>query len=55
VLHGIQGRFLKSLNDHPGVREVFAGFRMERVETGYSLPGAGQTKRVGELLISNAS
>lgn len=53
-LSGLQGRFLMSLNDVPGVREVFAGFRLEEVETSYTIarqPGA-RGKR-GELLISN--
>lgn len=54
LLRGIRGRFLMSLNDHPGVREVFAGFAMEVVETSYAIGyrTGRQTSRVRELLIS---
>lgn len=54
-LAGLKGRFVLSLNDHPGVREVFGGFKLEEVETSYSIAGGRRTAggRVGELLISN--
>jgi DNA adenine methylase len=51
VLATIQGRFLLSLNDVPGVREVFAAFDMEEVQTTYSVAKAG-SKKAGELIIS---
>ena len=47
-----EGQFVLSINDHPEVRRIFAGFAMEEVETTYSLPGGGHSKRVGELIIS---
>ena len=48
----IEGRFILSINDTPGVRETFAAFRMVEVETTYTLAqGAG--KKAGELVISN--
>ena len=47
-----EGKFLLSINDHPEVRRIFAGFNMEQVETTYSLPGGGHSKRVGELIIT---
>lgn len=52
-LAGIKGQFLLSLNDVPGVRELFAGFSIETVETTYSigLQEHGSGKR-GEVLIS---
>lgn len=50
-LAGIKGRFLLSLNDTPGVREVFGRFDIEAVETTYTVArGAGS--KVGEVLIS---
>lgn len=54
-LAGIKGRFLLSINDTLGVREVFAAFGQVPVETTYTLgsAAAGAGKRVGELLISN--
>ena len=53
ILRGIKGRFILSLNDLPEVRETFAGFAFEEVETRYSA-NAKATRRVGELLISNS-
>ncbi|MHA6717883.1 DNA adenine methylase [Sphingomonas sp. RS6] len=51
-LAGIKGRFLLSLNDTPGVREVFGSFRMAEVETTYTV-GKGNASKAGELLIAN--
>lgn len=51
-LAGIKGRFLLSINDTPGVREVFGAFHMREAATTYTI-GASAAKRVGELVISN--
>ena len=51
-LHGIRGRFLLSLDDHPSVRKIFGHWHMERVELAYT----AQTKTgklYGELFIMN--
>ena len=53
ILRDLKGRFLLSINDRPEVREIFAGFEMEEVETRYSA-NAKATRRVGELLIGGA-
>jgi DNA adenine methylase len=55
VLGGIKGRFLLSINDHPEVRRIFAGFHFEEVRTRYTIAGnaSGKAKLVGELIISN--
>jgi DNA adenine methylase len=50
ILGGIQGRFLLSLNDRPEVRALFAGFKIEAVETTWTIAGH---KRVREVLIGN--
>ncbi|MBI3411840.1 MAG: DNA adenine methylase [Planctomycetes bacterium] len=51
-LHGIRGRFILSLDDHPDVRKLFANWRLERTEIAYTArTNAG--KRYGELLILN--
>lgn len=54
VLERLKGRFILSLNDTPGVRKAFSRFRIEAVETSYSINGSTQ-KRVGEVLISGPS
>lgn len=49
-LAGIRGRFVLSLNDTPGVREVFGRFDIEVVETTYTV-AKGASAKVGEVLI----
>jgi len=53
VLLGLQGQFLLSLNDTPGVRSTFAAFDIEAVETTYSIGSkrAGRP-RAGEVFIT---
>ena len=52
-LAGIEGRFLLSLNDVPGVRETFAAFDIEAVETTYTVARKkGSRGKVGEVIIS---
>jgi DNA adenine methylase len=46
----LKGRFLLSLNDVPEVRATFKRFKIERVETTYTL-GVQAAQRVGEVLI----
>lgn len=53
LLKGIKGTFILSINDRPEVRKTFAGFHLLPVETTYTLAGADNAKKVGELLISN--
>lgn len=54
-LGSIKGRFILSLNDTHQVREIFAAFTIEAVETTYSIAGGnrGADKgRVGEVIIT---
>ncbi len=53
LLGTISGRFILSLNDHPDIRSIFAGFNLEEVQTTYSIGGNDNAKRVGELIISS--
>ena len=55
LLRGAAGRFIVSINDHPTVREIFAGFEFQEVETTYTIATAaiGGGKRAGELIITN--
>lgn len=54
LLTGLKGKFILSINDTPEIRRLFKGFRMEKVQTIYSVSKEGK-KRVSELLISNFS
>ncbi len=51
-LGAIKGRFLLSINDTPGAREVFRSFRMLEFDTIYSV-SAGAAKKARELVIAN--
>jgi DNA adenine methylase len=50
-LASIRGRFILSINDTPGVRDLFGGFQIEPVSVIYSVQAAG-SQAVGELIIS---
>ncbi|WP_432721216.1 DNA adenine methylase [Jeongeupia wiesaeckerbachi] len=55
-MRSCQGRVLVSINDHPAIREAFAGFWMERLDLKYSVGRAqeGAERAVfGELVIAN--
>ena len=53
-LGSLRGRFILSLNDRPEVREVFSGFKIEAVETDYSI-NAKASRRAGELIITGGA
>jgi len=48
----MKGRFLLSINDTPGVREVFGAFALDLVNTTYTV-GASGGRKAAELLIRN--
>lgn len=50
VLSEVQGQFILSLNDRPEVRETFARFHIEAVQTTYSIQGGGRP--AGEVIIT---
>jgi DNA adenine methylase len=52
ALLGLRGRFLLSINDHPMIRNLYAGrAEIEGVRTVYNLAGRAGPRPVGELLI----
>lgn len=51
-LAGIRGRFVLSLNDHPEVRRIFAGFAFREEGVRYSLPGNGNAQLAREVIIT---
>lgn len=52
VLSQIKGKFIMSLNDTPEVREIFSAFKLEDIQTTYTLSKAN-SKKASELIISN--
>lgn len=51
-LEGIKGRFVLSINDTPGAREVFGRFHQVQLPVTYTV-GAGAAKKVNELVVAN--
>lgn len=45
ALRGLKGRALLTINDHPDMREVFAGFRHRRLTTRYTIGRSAATKQ----------
>lgn len=53
-LEKIRGRFILSINDTPGAREVFGRFDVQPVRTTWSIgTRAGAESNVGELIVRN--
>ncbi|GGZ02807.1 DNA adenine methylase [Novosphingobium colocasiae] len=52
-LRHISGRFILSLNDHPEVRRIFAGFDMRSERLTYTVGGGAKATAAGELIITN--
>ena len=45
TMRGLQGRALLTINDHPEMRRVFAGFRSVRLQTRYTIGAGAAAKR----------
>lgn len=51
VMRGLQGKAMISLNDHPAIRECFAGLHMESLDISYQVGGGGRAVDRKELVI----
>lgn len=48
------GRIVVSINDHPEIREVFAGFDLVPLQLDYTIGGGqGRGKKFGGLIINS--
>lgn len=52
LAQSVKGRVVISINDHPQIREVFAGLRVKSVELRHTVGGRGGTQ-AGELIYFN--
>lgn len=54
-MRACQGKVMVSINDHPEIRRVFEGFRLETMDICYSTenPRKGAAQKTGELVIIN--
>ena len=50
-LKSIKGKAVVSINDHPAIRECFAGFDMEALKLDYTVGGGANRVERGELAI----
>lgn len=51
VMRSLKGKAMLSINDHPQIREVFAGFHMETLDIAYSVGGGANQVDRKELVI----
>lgn len=51
LLGRIQGKAIISLNDHPEIRRIFAGFEMDTVPISYTVGGGGKAVDRSEVII----
>lgn len=51
LMRTMQGKVILSINDHPDIRKLFDGFRMERVSLRYTVGGADGRSERGELIV----
>lgn len=47
----LKGKAILTLNDHPAIRDLFAGYRIERADHSYTVGGGARAKEVSEVLI----
>jgi DNA adenine methylase len=52
TLKALKGSFILSINDTPGVREVFQGFTLEPIPVRYSVAGGDKGREFPELIIT---
>lgn len=52
-MRALKGRALLTINDHPDMRQVFAGFRLKRLTTRYTIGQSAAAKKAirGELAV----
>lgn len=51
MMRDLQGKAIVSINDHPKIREIFAGFQLDEMSIDYTVGGGGKAARRRELLI----
>lgn len=53
TMRQLKGKAILTINDHPRMREVFAGFRTRKVAVTYTVGGGAKPKAAGELIIQS--
>lgn len=50
TMRTMKGRAMLTINDHPDMRQAFAGFRLQRVKIDYTIGSGGRPKAAGEVI-----
>ena len=53
LMRTISGKAILSINDHPAIRECFAGFHVREVPISYTVGGGGKAVQRVELIYSS--
>jgi DNA adenine methylase len=53
AMRGMKGKAILTINDHPDMRRVFSGFRLETAKINYTVGGADKGKDRQEMIIMN--
>ena len=49
----MKGKAIVTINDHPDMQKVFAGFRIEMAEIKYTVGGVNERKTSREMIVMN--
>jgi DNA adenine methylase len=52
-MKSLKGKAMLSINDHPDIRQAFAGLHMLELDIKYTLQNGGESETSGELVITN--
>ena len=53
AMRTMKGSAILTINDHPVMRKIFKGFKVEQVDISYTIGGAGKGKNMRELIFEN--
>lgn len=51
VMRTMKGKAILTINDHPDMKAVFAGFSTKEVEINYTVGGGGKSNKSREMVI----
>lgn len=53
LMRSMQGKSILSINDHPDIRAIFDGLKVDTVDINYTVGGGAKQKKTRELIIKN--
>ena len=52
-MRGMKGKAILTVNNHPDMKDIFAGFDMREVEISYTVGGGGKSNKSREMIIKS--